>query len=178
MTSHNAIGKIMIYFCIPDYLLKRIIVPKTVQVNSILKIFNENCKDYLYIYNGKIIDPDMTFDQIKIMNQEVIVASKKDKKNEVVFNQNLSLKIKQLRDDQLFEKKLKLLADKNFKMENCRLIDAKYRRIEGNCKLFRKKEKKFLEQKNQINDNQFVFDLNLNYQPLIEPCDEAMPILW
>lgn len=168
-------SKIIVYICIPDCLLKKAIAPKKAYIWQLLEFYDENSSDYLYIYNGSLIDSKTTIEQNNVADGDVLLAVKKQN-NDTNFNIKVSLQIKKLVKDQSFEGKLRLLTNQKIKMERSRIMDLKHLRIERYRKLFIKKTKDLLQNQNdQIGDQ---FDLNTNYQPSIEPSEEAMPILW
>lgn len=122
-----------------------------------------------------MIDDKTTIEQNKIADGDVLLAIKKQN-NDTNFNIKVSLQIKKLVKDQSFEGKLRLLTNPKIQMERSRIMDLKHLKIERYRKLFIKKTKDlFQNQNDQIEDQ---FDLNTNYQPSIEPSEEAMPILW
>ena len=163
--------KVIVYFCIPDQLLKKMQIPKKLFISSLLAYFNENSLNFQLIHNGKFVDPRSTFEQINFIDNEVLIATKKK-------NNDINSKIKKFQNDKSFEQKIKFLVNSKLRIENSRIMDIKYMKIEGNHRLFKKKTRRFLSKKKIQDDNKDESDLNINYKPLIEPCTEQMPVLW
>ena len=92
MDHINNTTSINIYICIPNYLFKKVNVPKKASIKLLLTFFNEDSSDYYFIHNGNFVNPDSSFEQINILNNECLIAMKK-KDNDANFNVNLSLSV-------------------------------------------------------------------------------------
>lgn len=90
--------KVIVYFCIPDQLFKKIQIPKRLFISSLMTFFDENSLDFLFIHNGKFVDPRSTFEQINFNDNEVLIATKK-KSNDINNKIKLSTQIKKIQND-------------------------------------------------------------------------------
>ena len=180
MNQTNDQTNIIIYFYIPDKCLKKIKVISHLYIKLLLSFINEDTNEYIFIYNGAVVDSKSTFKNIGINNGEVLIALRKNKINtdDINSNINLSSKMKKLSKDPNFETKLKLLINNNMRCETERIKDIRFKKIEGNFNLYRKKIKNYLSTNENKNNDQNDTNLNTNYQPLRKPSEEEMPIIW
>lgn len=179
MNQKNEQRNLIIYFYIPNKCLKKIKVIKYVYIKLLLTFINENTNEYIFIYDGTVVNSKSTFDDIGIKNGEVLIALKNNNNmDDINSNINLSSKMKKLTKDPNFETKLKLIMNKNIRYETERIKDMQFKKIEGNSNLYRKKIKNYYSTKGKQNKDQKDLNLNTNYQPLPKPSEEEMPIIW
>ena len=138
-----------------------------------MKAFNDD-GIYTYIYNGNIINSDLTFNDIGIKNEQLLIAIKKEQEK---FNE-MDYKWIELSCDPTFGNSLHLFSNKQTKREFNRLKDLRNIKIEGSLKLYKKFSHKLYLQKSAESENPIFNDLEINYEPSATPCTEAMPILW
>ena len=128
-------NKVIFYFCVPNYFWKKILVTKNSNISCLNRYLDPEY-DFIYIYNGNIIDPNLTFENIGILEEEPIFSIKNDL--DEMKNLNYNIKWMKLSCDPAFINRLKLISNKNTKNEYNRLKDIKNLKIEGNYKLFKK----------------------------------------
>lgn len=166
--------RVKIYFCVPYCFVKLIDITRNFKIGNFMKIFNVE-GIYTYIYNGNIINSELTLNQIGISNGNIIVAIKKNA-NE---NNDEHLKWIKLSQNNLLEDKFKIITNKVSKHELYRLKDMKNYKVEGSLKLYRKFTRRmYLNNLKKKEEDQTIFNFKMNYEPLSAPCTEAMPILW
>lgn len=165
--------QVNIFFWVPNKFIKSICINKKTKINYLMKFFHDD-SSYTYIYNGNIVNSELTFKDAGISNGKIIIAIKKETTdfNDIVFKWiNLTL-------NKSMEAKLSMMANKQTRMEFSRLQDIKNLKVEGSLKLHRKLSRKLFLQSLKAEDNLLDTDLQINYEPSSTPCTEAMPILW
>lgn len=174
MNQNIISDRVKIYFCVPYCFVKLIEIIPNFKIGNLMKIFNAE-GIYTYIYNGNIINSELTLNQIGISNGNIIVAIKKNA-NE---NNDEHLKWIKLSQNNLLEDKFKIITNKVSKHELYRLKDLKNYKVEGSLKIYRRFTRRmYLNNLKKKEEDQTKCNLKLNYEPLSAPCTEAMPILW
>lgn len=164
---------IKIFFCVPNKFLKSILININTKISYLMKIFHDD-NDYTYIYDGNILNSELSLKSAGISNEKLIIAIKKeskDIKNEALNWKNLSMK----KD---IENKLRSLPSKQAKVEYCRIQDLKITKTEGSLKLYQRLTRKLYQQNLKKEDQQINTNIYINYEPSPRPCTDAMPILW
>lgn len=176
----DKINTVLLYFYIPGKSLKKVLVSKNSSIGCLITLTKEDSKDYIFIYKGAIVDSNSTFESIGMKNENILVAIKKKNNqiNDFYYNVNLCKKLNDISNDPDFEKKLTVVNNKNLRNEKTRIADVRYMKIEGSCRLYKKKTFKFLARLHEDEKSCDRFELNLNYKPLENPCEDAMPVLW
>lgn len=171
MESKVSFEQIRIFFYVPGCFLK------SIRISPIAKIKNLMCTDdglYTYIYNGNIMDSDLTFNDAGISDGKILVAIKKELSQ---FN-NLDFNLVKLSMNKSAEFKLNILSNNETKLEYNRLNDLRNIKVEGSLKLYRKLSRKLYFQSIETTEDQKNNNLEINYEPSSTPCTDAMPILW
>ena len=172
-------SKIILCFCVPNELVKKMQVTRNSKVGCLLNHFHKNNEDYNYIYEGNIVDSKSTFNDIKFNEGELIFALRKNNEDESLYQAaKTRSKIIKLSKDSQFSKKIRVLTNRNAQSEYNKVMDIRLMKAEGNFNLYRKKShQSYL---NELNDEEMTNDISITteYEPLTEPCTEAMPILW
>lgn len=164
-------NQVKIFFCVPHSFVKSIKVNKNSRVKSLMEKHHINCD---LIFNGSIICPDLTFQEIGISNGNVIVACKKEQGK---MNSSLVQWIN-LSKDSTFENRLNSLSNKRMKNEYYRIRDIRNMKVEGSTKLYRKLIQKYYSKNSQEIENSIENDYEVNYEPSTMPCTDAMPVKW
>lgn len=172
-------SKIILCFCIPNRLVKKMQVTTNSRVGCLLNFFKENNDDYMYIYDGNIVDYKSSFKDINFIEGKTIFALPKVNDEENAYQSaHTRSKIFELSKDSYFEKKLRVLTNRNAQSEYNKVMDIRLMKIEGSCNLYKKKTHNYYLNETNENETQDDIPLKTEYEPLSEPCAEAMPILW
>ena len=174
MFSQADDSNIFLYFCIPNKLMKKVRVNKRLYINSLLTFFKEKKEDYIFVYEGKIVNCNSTFNDLKITENNILFAvenMKEETKNINVLNDSNSTN---------FQLRLKLLTNNQLKNECDRINDIRYFKMEGSRRLYRKKIHKIYMNEMKMNDEyEYEYqDIKYEYQSTTNPCTDPMPILW
>ena len=161
-------NKVMFYFCVPNRFWKRVLVTRNSNIYCLNQFIDQKNR-HSYIYKGSTVDSNLTFNNIGISNDDIIIC--------ITNNIDNNLKWKKMSCDQNLHEKLKILSNKNIKNEYNRIRDIRNMKTEAKKNFYKKKVQRFI-----LNDgNKYEFDstsLNIDYEKLSEPSNEALPILW
>ena len=137
-------SKIILCFCVPNQLVKKMQVTINSNVGCLLKYFKENNEDYIYIYDGNIVDYNSTFEDINFKEGKTIFALRKVNTDRSEYQTaRTRSKIIELSKDLYFEKKIRVLTNRNAQSEYNKVMDIRFMKIEGSYNLYKKKEHKY-----------------------------------
>ena len=176
---NNEDSKIILCFYIYNKFIKKMQVTKNSTIGCLLNFFNESNDEYILIFDGKIVDYRSTFIEINFINGKTIFAIRKNNYDESIdMNSNILSNIMKLSKDTIFEKKIRVLTNRNAQSEYNKIMDIRYMKEEGSRCLYKKKNHNYYLNESCENETQKEIGLTINYDPPSEPCEDAMPILW
>ncbi|OHT07870.1 hypothetical protein TRFO_23727 [Tritrichomonas foetus] len=171
MSMIDTDSRIELMVCTPHQPVRVISARLSGQISALQSLWPENPKRF--IYNGNQLLEGMTFHFYGIRDGDSIIALPKDTISDLHCSQWLCLS----RDSDNFNEYMKWMLDPRTSGEAARLRDLHLWKIEKRPRIYMKMKGPFYSSDSNENEKS-KNSLNVDFLPLNEPAEQALPILW
>lgn len=163
-------GRVELIICAPHQPVRLISAKLTGQIKSLQMLWPSSPKKF--VFNGSILNSDMTFDFYGIKNGDTIIALSNDlQENYAMTSRWITL----TRDSENLSDSIKSMIHPRTAREASRLKDLHLMKIERKPKLFIKLCAPFLEEETESKVDQSTLFLP---DQATEPSTSALPVFW